>query len=144
MMHASRIAMVPAHEHRPTSQFTVLAGLSGWLVYTFFFQPLQAAHLTIPSCPFLTLTGHPCPFCGGTRSFAATWHGDLGQALHLYPLGPLLFVASVLAVLVLVALVLTRRQVRVTLTRQQQMTVLAAVATVLLVQWAAKLLWLGN
>ncbi len=33
------------------------------------------------SCPFLELTGRPCPGCGGLRAVSALTHGDLGGAL---------------------------------------------------------------
>src|SRR5438309_622129 len=65
-----------------------------WLVYTRIFWALQAAHLSAPPCPFYYLTGHPCPFCGGTRSFAYTWSGDIADAVRLYPLGPVLFAGA--------------------------------------------------
>src|SRR2546428_7676981 len=52
-----------------------------WLVYTRIFWVLEAAHLSAPPCPFYYLTGHPCPFCGGTRSFAYMWRGDISYAV---------------------------------------------------------------
>lgn len=36
-------------------------------------------------CAFLTATGFPCPFCGGTRSLHAFAHGHLGEALYWNP-----------------------------------------------------------
>src|SRR3954454_7969897 len=32
-------------------------------------------------CPFRTLTGLPCPLCGGTRAFVYAFNGD-GRFLH--------------------------------------------------------------
>lgn len=32
-------------------------------------------------CPFLLLTGHPCPGCGGLRAMNNLTHGDLAGAL---------------------------------------------------------------
>ena len=137
------ITLVPGDESR-TTQFRLLAGLSGWLAFTFFFAPIRAAHPQLPTCPFLALTGHPCPFCGGTRSFAATWHGDLPYALHLYPLGPLLFAGTVVTVAALFVLLATGRSLRVTISRNHRIALATMLAVVLLVQWSAKLLWLGN
>lgn len=33
-----------------------------------------------PVCPWLAITGTPCPFCGGLRSAAALLDGDLAAA----------------------------------------------------------------
>jgi hypothetical protein len=90
------------------------------------------------------LTGHPCPFCGGTRSFAATWRGDLPAALHLYPSGPLLFAATLAAVAALIVLLVMRRSVRVSLTPRTQARILEIGLGLLALQWALKLFWLGN
>lgn len=43
-------------------------------------------------CPFLTLTGHPCPLCGGLRAVSDLSHGHLLEAVR----------SNVLAVLILV------------------------------------------
>ncbi|GAC1654144.1 MAG: hypothetical protein NVS9B1_04830 [Candidatus Dormibacteraceae bacterium] len=119
-------------------------GTTAWLGYTFLYPRLTALHTTFPACPFLLLTGHPCPFCGGTRSFSAMWRGDLWSALRLYPLGPLLFALALpVAVYGLWAMV-TGHSVTVALKVNLQRTVtilgIAAIAT----SWSLKLLILGN
>jgi len=48
-------------------------------------------------CLFHATTGLPCPTCGITRSFAATAHGQLGQAFHYHAFGPFLFVLMLAA-----------------------------------------------
>jgi hypothetical protein len=42
--------------------------------------------IPIPLCPLKTLTGIPCPTCGGTRAMRALSHGALLAALRLNPL----------------------------------------------------------
>lgn len=133
----------PDQEARLRDAFLGL-GTTAWLTYTFLYPRLTALHTTIPACPFLLLTGHPCPFCGGTRSFSAMWRGDLWQALRLYPLGPLLFALALpVAVYGLWAMV-TGRSMTVALKHNLQKTVtglgIAAIAT----SWSLKLLILGN
>ena len=76
----------------------VAGALILWLAYTRIYWLLQAAHLGAPPCPFYYWTGHPCPFCGGTRSFAYMWRGDISDAVRLYPFGPLLFVGTIATV----------------------------------------------
>lgn len=34
----------------------------------------------VPACGFRSLTGHPCPMCGGTRSVGCLFAGDLEGA----------------------------------------------------------------
>lgn len=44
------------------------------------------------SCVFRNLTGHNCPGCGLTRSFAYLAHGAVWEAVMRNPLGPPFFV----------------------------------------------------
>jgi hypothetical protein len=108
-----RVLLAPAERQGRLRGALILAGLALWMAYTRLYFAVPAAHAALPACPFLTLTSHPCPFCGGTRSFAYMWRGDLSRAMSLHPLGPLLF-GGALAVMVLLAVALiTGREVRV-------------------------------
>jgi len=49
-------------------------------------------------CPLRLATGIPCPGCGLTRSFCAMARGDLHHAFQFHLLGPLLFLATMVAV----------------------------------------------
>ena len=51
-------------------------------------------------CPFLHLTGRPCPFCGLTRSLAALETGRFMDAVIQYPLSPLVFLTAAAAFIV--------------------------------------------
>jgi hypothetical protein len=56
-----------------------------------------------PACPWLTITGMDCPFCGGLRSATAMLHGDWATAVDYNLLAavmvPLVLVGAVLALL---------------------------------------------
>jgi Protein of unknown function (DUF2752) len=120
----------------------LLGTLIAWLLYTRSFWFLSQAHLTAPTCPFLRLTGHPCPFCGGTRSFAYLWNGDLRHAVLLYPLGPLLFALVVAAVPLLIRALLFRRDL--TLPAKVVRPAAALGAGLLVASWGLKLTVLPN
>jgi len=124
--------------------FGLLMLLVGWLLYTRIYWVLHAAHLSAPPCPFFYLTGHPCPFCGGTRSFAYMWSGDLANSVRLYPLGPALFAASLLGTGGLAAGVVTGRTWTPRLTRMQWQLLGIGAASAVAMSWALKVFILGN
>ena len=115
----------------------LLATLVAWLSYTRMYAVLRPLHATLPACPFLAVTGHPCPLCGGTRSFAAMWRGDVVGAFHYHPLGPLLFAGALLGVAVLAGLLLAGRTVRIGMEVEKRVYV--AGLAVLVAVWAARL-----
>ena len=115
-----------------------------WLVYTRVYWALHAAHFTLPPCPFYYVTGHPCPFCGGTRSFAYMWEGDISDAVRLYPLGPALFVGTILGTGGLAAGLVTGRTWSQQLTSRHWRLLSAFGVSALLISWALKVFVLGN
>jgi hypothetical protein len=118
--------------------------LALWLLYTRVYWILQAMHLGSPVCPFYYFTGHPCPFCGGTRSFAYMWRGDLPDAVRLYPLGPALFAGSFAAVGGLVAGAISGRSLRPRLTPAQWRGIILGTVVTVCISWALKVFVLGN
>jgi hypothetical protein len=127
-----------------TRDLTILAALVLWLVYTRVFWALQALHLTMPPCPFYFITGHPCPFCGGTRSFAFMWQGDIASSVRLYPLGPALFAGTVAGIGALAAGLASGRTWTPRFRRAQWILLGIAAAGTLMVSWALKVFVLGN
>src|SRR6266705_2513433 len=121
-----------------TRDIGLLFGLLAWLVYTRFFLTLRAGHLVLPPCPFYYLTGHPCPFCGGTRAFAYMWEGDISDAVRLYPLGPALFAGTVVTVGGLAAGIVTGRTWTPRLSALQWKLVGVFAVSLVLVSWALK------
>ena len=122
----------------------LLAGLVLWLVYTRMYFVLQAAHLSAPPCPFFYLTGHPCPFCGGTRSFAYMWQGDFSNAVRLFPLGPLFFAGTFAGAAALAVGAVTGRTWTPRLTGRQWRLLAIGATSAIAVSWALKVFVLGN
>lgn len=131
----------PDQRLRDLAIFGVLAV---WLVYTRVFWALRAAHVTFPPCPFYYVTGHPCPFCGGTRSFAYMWQGDIADSVRLYPLGPALFLGSVLGAGGLGAGLVSGRSWTPRLTSRQWNLLAIGIVSAILMSWALKVFVLGN
>lgn len=119
-------------------------GLLLWFAYTRFYFVLHTSHVAMPTCPFFALTGHPCPFCGGTRSFAYMWQGDMSDAVRLYPMGPALFVGSLLGTAGLASSAIFGRTWSLSLTSFQWRLVSIGAVSALAVSWALKWFVLGN
>lgn len=75
-------------------------------------------------CPLLTVTGIPCPFCGGTRAFAHAGHGDLAGVLDHHAVWVLYAVLALAAAVVL----LVRRRPAPDLVRPRVLAALLAPA----------------
>jgi Protein of unknown function (DUF2752) len=143
-MTALPIALTRAVRADRMRDIALLAGLLLWLAYTRVFFALQAAHLAAPPCPFFYLTGHPCPFCGGTRSFAYMWQGDLADSVRLFPLGPAFFAGTFVGVAGLAAGAVTGRTWTPRLTRMQWRVLAIGVGSAVVMSWALKVFVLGN
>ena len=120
------------------------SSLTLWLVSTRIYFILHAAHLGAPPCPFYYITGHPCPFCGGTRSFAYMWNGDVSDAVRLYPLGPAMFAGTFVAIGALVTGAISGRTWTPRLTGRQWRLIWIAAGSAILFSWALKVFVLGN
>ncbi len=142
--HASlHIVVAPASSGERWFAWTLLGIGLPWLIYTRLYFFLQPRHLTYDGGAFMWLFNKPDPSCGLTRTFAWMWRGDLGRAVAVYPLGPLVFVATVaLAVYAVVAL-LSRRAVHVNLSPATLRIVIWVGLVALGLNWIAKLAWLG-
>ncbi|CAN5513621.1 hypothetical protein BH09VER1_BH09VER1_45160 [soil metagenome] len=76
-------------------------GIVAFLV-CFALLPLPRPGLPLlPVCPFKSMTGLPCPLCGGTRAAHAMLQGDLARTLYLNPLAIPAVLLLVFAALVL-------------------------------------------
>ena len=132
------VTAAPVSLHDRLAAAGVLAALLAWYAYTRFYWSVAGLHGALPPCPFLLLTGVPCPFCGVTRSFASIWQGDLGRALHFHPLGPLYFGAGLVAVAVAGWAVLSGRLLRVHLSQRVERAGYLAAAALVMGGWLLK------
>ena len=138
------IAVTRAMRAERLRDLAIAGALIAWLVYTRVYWALHAAHIAMPVCPLYYVTGHPCPFCGGTRSFAYMWRGDLSDAVRLYPFGPLLFAGTVLSVGGLLTGAASGRTWTARLSPRQWGLLGIGAASALLLSWALKVFVLGN
>ncbi len=128
------------HDYRVIAG-TLLGLAVPWLIYTRLYFWLQPRGLTFSSG--LMASNIPGPACGLTRTFAWMWRGDLQHAVSVYPLGPLAFAAAIGIIIWSLSVLVLGRAAWVRLSRREW-TALAAVAVIaLLLNWTAKLLWLG-
>ncbi|HEV3232450.1 MAG TPA: DUF2752 domain-containing protein [Candidatus Dormibacteraeota bacterium] len=97
----------------------------------------------VPPCPFRLLTGHPCPFCGATRSFCAMARGDVLAAAHFHPLGPLLFVAVIALTVAAAVVALRGGALALRLSPAARQGLVAGGLALLAVSWTLKWFWLG-
>ena len=138
------VAVVRAGAEARLRNALLLAGLVLWMLYTRVYWSLHAMHLGLPQCPFLAITGHPCPFCGGTRSFAYMWEGNVARAVAIYPLGPLLFAATLALIPALALALLVNRDLVVHVPDRLRRPLIAAGLAALAASWALKLTVLPN
>ncbi len=90
----------------------------------------------LPPCPFRSLTGLPCPFCGATRAFALAVRGDSDWLSYNAPWVVLAALAIVTGALLLAGVPLPR-------VRPRPGVVAVAAVLVVCVAWAYALVQRG-
>ena len=137
------VAVVQAHRLQGKEPLVMAGGL-GVLGASLVMPAFWNQGVTpIPPCLFHTLTGQPCPFCGATRSFVWTAHGQLGEAFQVFPIGPLMFVALVVAVVYCAWAIATGHRVRILVRPRVEQLFYFSLLLILAVNWMSKLLFLG-
>jgi hypothetical protein len=122
----------------------ILVGGAGVLGAAWILPQLWARGVNpMPPCLFHQLTGLSCPFCGGTRSFAAMAHGNVAAAAHVYPLGPLLFAGLIAALALAMYTLLSGRRFTLALDPVARNRLITTAVVLLALNWSAKLLFLG-
>ena len=129
-----------AVRYRPTSAAERLAvGGAALVPVALVYPAVHAATGLRPFCPLRTVTGIPCPLCGGTTSATALVAGRLDDALAVNPLVPVLAVglAGILVLMAARALGWAARPQPWSAARRRWLT--GAAAAALLVSWVVQL-----
>jgi len=137
------VAIAPATPGDRWLAWTLFGILVPWLTYTRLYFFLHPRHLTFDGGWFMWLLNKPDPFCGGTRTFAWMWRGDIGRAVAVYPLGPFLFVATIALVVYAVGVLVSGRGLHLNPSRTMVRGALLIGLIALGLNWTAKLVWLG-
>lgn len=139
-----RLAILEAAERQDRRAAVGFLALAlSWLAYTRFYFFLHPRHLTFDPSLFMYFTGKPDPACGLTRTFAWMWRGDLAHAVAVYPLGPIIFIATFVLVGYWVMVLVGGRSVRFTLSPSVQSGIVIVALVAFGLNWASKLIWLG-
>jgi len=103
----------PRLDRREANHSLFLAATGAALIAASFLWPWHQADGGPVLCMLRLTTGVPCPGCGLTRSFCSIAHGEFAQALGFHLLGPVLYLAVLIAVPVLAYQGITRRRVSI-------------------------------
>jgi hypothetical protein len=133
------LILVPVDRGGRAMDGLLLVFALSWLTYTAAYFVLHPQGLTFDPSLFMYLTGKPDPACGLTRTFAWMWRGDVISAVRVYPLGPLLFVATINSA----ASVIAGKTFRLEMSQRAIRIGLIIVAAAFAANWASKLIWLG-
>jgi hypothetical protein len=105
----------------------ILALASAWLL------PVQDV---LPSCPFRSFTGIPCPTCGTTRSLVLLAHGDIAGSLVLNPLFSLAIISALIFFFASLArLPFNRSSLTLTYTRREGSLLRTGITAFVLANW---------
>ena len=91
----------------------------------------------LPACVFRSITGFPCPTCGGTRSLGSLSRGDLLGSISLNPLVAVAVLAALLSLAArIVSLLMDLRQPVLVMTGGEGMIMRMLAAVFFLLHWA--------
>ena len=94
--------------------------------------------LGLPPCGMLKLTGHPCPTCGVTTSFALAAHGRFVDSFLNQPFGFVCFLVTVGLLAGLGVTLVARRSWQPFFMRVNPLIILGVLLIILLISWAYK------
>jgi hypothetical protein len=112
------------------------------LVLPFFLNPdpqWTGTHrqLFLPPCPFLQITGIPCPLCGATTSFTYLTRGDLAAAFGANPLAPIYYLILLAAVFMILWALVHRKNIHLSFHMKGKTLciIIVAIWTLKLISW---------
>ena len=124
-------------------QTLVAAALAGALALGLMLPPAPSGmgthtSLGLPPCGMLAMTGHPCPTCGVTTSFALAAHGRIGEAFVNQPFGLAVFVCVLGGLLLTIFTLVTGRSWVLLVTVNRALATVIILAVIAAVSWGYK------
>jgi Protein of unknown function (DUF2752) len=128
---------------RLKNEGSLLAVCVAVLVVSFAIPTLKSRHVWINvPCLLYTVTGVPCLFCGLTRSFIYTAHGNFSAAFNMHLLGPVLFFSVAICGVYLASSLASGYRLRWELTPRARKICFYSVLGVFIVAWIIKLIFM--
>jgi len=124
-------------------QAVLAAGLAAFLALGLALTPDPAGHgthtaLGLPPCGMLVVTGHPCPTCGVTTSFALAARGRFAEAFITQPMGLITFLGAAGGLLALLAALATGRSCVHLVTPRRAVAAVVLLTVLGMVSWIYK------
>jgi hypothetical protein len=140
-----RAAVTSSAALRRVVAMTVAVGAAAVLGLAAFLTPAAEGlgtheQLSLPGCGWVTVADLPCPTCGMTTSFAHAADGNLLASARTQPLGFVLALATAMAFLLGIYVVITGSTVHRALGRMLTARFVWAVGAFALMSWGYKVL----
>lgn len=107
------LKFVPLSRRQKRNKTAWIFSLSVILIYSVLIDPAKS---NITTCGFKELTGLDCPTCGISRSFYAFSHFNFTDAFSFHLLGPLLFTAFFIAIVIFLIELLSDKEIELSST----------------------------
>lgn len=95
--------------------------------------------LGLPPCGFLLMSGLPCPTCGMTSAFSWMMHGHPARAFVSQPVGALMSLAAMAALVIGVWMAAGGRRLEIDWYRVSPSALVMGLATIFFVGWGVKI-----
>ena len=102
---------------------------------------LNPENVNLLPCYFREITGHSCPTCGLSHSFFAMSHFQLSKSFKFHPMGPILYVITILLFFKFSIELVMKKDIKIKLNSVVTRTFLGLFFCVWVVHWIFKLMF---